>query len=59
MRAFYVGVTRAQRAVVLVGGRLRPALPPMSDRYSWQDEALKAERFLNPEYARYSDLTRG
>jgi ATP-dependent exoDNAse (exonuclease V) beta subunit len=41
MRILYVGVTRAQHTVVLLGGEGR-AKPPTNDYYSWQDEIVRA-----------------
>lgn len=41
-RIFYVALTRAQVALVLVGRKAPRANAPNSDFYSWQDEVLSA-----------------
>ncbi|MBX9624194.1 MAG: hypothetical protein K2X82_10330 [Gemmataceae bacterium] len=44
---FYVALTRAQQALVLVGADGRPQ-PPDSRYYGWQDEVLAAWPALAP-----------
>lgn len=59
MRIFYVGLTRAERGICLIGsnppqGRLAvQGNPTDSDRYSWQDEVFRARQTLENLGARF------
>jgi DNA helicase-2/ATP-dependent DNA helicase PcrA len=42
LRIFYVAVTRAQHALILIAGGPDRINPPTSEYYSWKDELLPA-----------------
>lgn len=46
MRIFYVGVTRAEHTIILVGSSSTATNPPDSDFYSWRDEIMRARSKL-------------
>lgn len=49
VRIFYVGVTRAQQAVLLVGGKDWGPNSPDSEWYAWRDEVYRARSALGQD----------